>query len=540
MKILQKCLFMLLAGAMAVVSCNKPEETTAFTISSDIPSIVEVAAVNPGSQTIVVTTDAPYWIALSPDWITVEPNMGLGSGKSTVVTLTFQANYKNESTDMAPRTGEVKFSGGKTSLVVPVSQLGYKGYIDPNASIGGITNEDEFMDFVTAVNDGESLRRWYNDKEEIELLADLDLTGLFDEWVPIGNVETTGNGNNASAPVGNYFGKMDGFNGVFNGGGHTIKGIKASKTDIDDGGTYGLFGVLYCATVKDLNLEADFTVGGLSSADAGVLVGTSYASTIQNVKVTATIKTEGSQTDNKRFAVGGIAGFVFCCSSEDGLLNGAITDCEVNVTVTGNGGKNTKNGATAPMFGGIAGFSTGDKSDARTTIENCVARGSIKADQGRCSGLLATANNATIIKDCTNYIDQENGFTNGRVGNLVSLLNLDCSMINCTNYGDLTTTNSSTTTGGMVALLNDNSCTVEGGGNYGNIRTANTADNGRGLLVANFSKFASFKNVVVSGTLGMVGGEVFSITADNFMDYIGGGGSTSGKVSGLTYVAPGQ
>ena len=210
------------------------------------------------------------------------------------------------------------------------------------------------------------------------------------------------------------------------------------------------------------------------------------------------------------------------------------------MTVSGNGGNNTANGATAPMFGGIAGFSTGDKSSARTTIENCVVRGTIVADQGRCSGILATANNATIVKDCTNYASQENNFANARIGNLVSLLNLDCHMINCANYGDVTTTAGNTTTAGMVALLNDNSCSVEGGGNYAHIRTGNTASNGRGLLVANFSKFAYFKDVVVSGTLGLVGGEVYEINAENFMDYIGGNSAGKDSISGLTYVAPAQ
>ena len=530
MKTMQKCLIVLLAGALAAISCNK-QETKTYTISSDITSVSDVSANNPGSQTLIVTTDAPYWIAQGPDWITIDPVTGVGGGKSTVVTLTFQSNYKNESTDTFPRTGEVKFSGGMTSLVIPVSQLGHKGFIDPSASIGGIPDEDEFMDFVAAVNGGDPIVRWLNDKQEVELLADLDLSEVT-EWIPIGNVEKTGNGNNASAPDGNYF------QGVFNGGGHTITGFKASKTDIADGGTFGFFGALYMATVKDLNLEADFTVGGLSSGDAGVLAGTAFASTIENVKVKATIKTEGCQTDNKRFAVGGIAGFVYCCSMDGELLESHISGCEVDMTVTGNSGQNTKNGATSSMFGGIAGFSTGDKSAARTTIENCVVRGTITADQGRCSGLLATANDGTIIKDCTNYANQVNNFENGRIGNLVSLLNLDCSMINCTNYGDVTTTSSSTTTAGMVALLNDNSCTVEGGGNYGNIRTGNSTDTGRGLLVANFSKFAYFKDVIVSGTLGMTGGEVYDINAGNFMDYIGGGSSGKDNITGLVYVAP--
>ena len=95
MKTSQKCLILLLAGAMVAVSCKKEAPKT-YTISSDITTVTEVAANNPGTQTVVVTTDAPYWIAQSTDWITVDPVMGVGGGKSTVVTLTFQSNYKNE------------------------------------------------------------------------------------------------------------------------------------------------------------------------------------------------------------------------------------------------------------------------------------------------------------------------------------------------------------------------------------------------------------------------------------------------------------
>ena len=47
MKTMQKCLIVLLAGAMAAVSCNKQPETKSYTITSDITSVSEVAANNP-------------------------------------------------------------------------------------------------------------------------------------------------------------------------------------------------------------------------------------------------------------------------------------------------------------------------------------------------------------------------------------------------------------------------------------------------------------------------------------------------------------
>ena len=49
------------------------------------------------------------------------------------------------------------------SLTIPVNQLGYKAPVNPDASIGGITDMDEFKDFISAVNNGRSLSRWFNE-----------------------------------------------------------------------------------------------------------------------------------------------------------------------------------------------------------------------------------------------------------------------------------------------------------------------------------------------------------------------------------------
>lgn len=79
------------------------------------------------------------------------------------MTFTIASNFKDENTDVAARSGEIKFSGGMTSLTIPVNQLGYKAPVNPDASIGGITDMDEFKDFISAVNNGRSLSRWFNE-----------------------------------------------------------------------------------------------------------------------------------------------------------------------------------------------------------------------------------------------------------------------------------------------------------------------------------------------------------------------------------------
>lgn len=94
----------------------------------DREAIVDVAAQNPGQEAVVLTTTAPYWIVQTPYWIT--PDATTGHGEQSIIT---------------------------------VNQLGYTAPVDPDASIGGITDMDEFKDFVAAVNNGRSLFRWFNE-----------------------------------------------------------------------------------------------------------------------------------------------------------------------------------------------------------------------------------------------------------------------------------------------------------------------------------------------------------------------------------------
>ena len=534
MKTLHTITLALLCGAALAVSCNEKEDS-ACTITVDRETVGNVAANNPGDEVIVVTTDAPYWIAQTPDWIKIDPVTAPGGGKSTIVTLTIASNYRNESTDTFPRSGEVRFSGGMTSTIVTVNQLGHEGVIDPDASIGGIPDEDEFMAFVEAVNNGDAIVRWLNEAGEVELLDDLDLAEI-DDWTPIGNVESTGNGNNACKLTGNSF------SGTFNGGGHTIKNFKAAAT-IPDGATWGLFGAIENAVVKNLNLEADVTLSAAATADAGVLVGTAYCSTIENVKVSGKLKSTGTATNSRRFAIGGIAGFAYSVyDAVEGVSRDVvIKDCEVTLSAEVSSGSNTANGATAAMYGGIVGFATNIKDDSRIRIENCTNNGTMTLSVGRGSGILATANYGTILKGCTNNADQVNTFVNGRIGNICSLLAAQSGLIDCVNNGNLTTTDASTTTGAFVALLNDNSTYIEGGSNTGTIVGANTKY--LALVCANFSKFDHVSDVVVSGRIGAYKAdgnhEMYGVTAENFLEYIGSVSAANlAKVTNLTYVAP--
>ena len=355
-----------------------------------------------------------------------------------------------------------------------------------SSSEKGIASADDLIAFAEAVNAGNSTEAWQNAEGTVTLLADIDLGGK--NWTPIGNVSSAGNANNASSPTGNAF------SGKFDGGNHTVKNFTADVT-IADNGVYGLFGYVQDATIKNLSVEADLTLRAAATADAGVLAGTVAGSTIENVTVKATLTISGADVDNKRFSVGGIAGFVFGTPEAPALIKG----CTVTATANVESGKNTKNGATCVHYGGIVGFST--------TV----------------SGTTAIA---CTLENCVN---------NGTIG--------------CTNNGDLTTTDAKTTTGGMVALFNGDESYLEGGTNTGTIITGfdpSTDGNNRnfsGIIGANISKFKHVKDFVVSGKYGHYKGadapEMETVTAENFRDYIGyRTEANDAKITGLTYVAP--
>ena len=412
-----------------------------------------------------------------------------------------------------------------------------------------ISSADDFMAIATLANAAaEAGGNGYNADAKRTFFGSAGVhykqTGNIDfenaTLTPIGNVSSAGNANNASSPTGNAF------SGTFDGGNHTVKNFSANVT-VADNGVYGLFGYVQNATIKNLSVEADLTLKAAATADAGVLAGTVAGSTIENVTVNATLTVPGADVDNKRFTVGGIAGFVFGTPDAPSL----IKDCTVTATATVESGKNTKNGATCVHYGGIVGFSTtaSGVTEIACTLDHCVNNGTITAKSGRSAGIVAAANLATLIKNCVNNATHTNSFANARIAQIVCNLGNYSGVVDCTNNGDLTTTDAKTTTGGMVALFNGDETYLEGGTNTGTIITGfdpSTDGNNRnfsGIIGANINKFKHVKDFVVSGKYGHYKGaeapEMATITAENFRDYIGyRTEANEAKITGLTYVAP--
>ena len=378
----------------------------------------------------------------------------------------------------------------------------------------GIADAHDFLQFLNAVKGGEDLTSWMNENGEVVLAADIDLSGVYYDWMS--NVTSVTNSNNACTI------DVPAFNGVFDGQNHKITGFNP-YVQLTGNTTFGLFPVVSHGTIKNLELFGQMDISATGQADAGMLVGTAYNSTIQNVTVNGKIVSTGS-TETKRYALGGAVGFAFAQDS----VNTVIENVVVNVEADAVGGNNAANGATAAMYGGIVGFSTAINAadQAIVIIKDCVNNCDMNVTLGRCSGIVPTANTGTTIQGCTNNGDQVNKIADGRLGNIVCNMSHYCNVIDCVNNGDLDATREGYkgTVGGLIALAGSaNGCTISGGGNYGTIRTVGTAGTGLkyvGLLWANHNNRIPTSGVVAGGKI-IVDGIQREINESNYMEHIG-------------------
>jgi hypothetical protein len=106
------------------------------------------------------------------------------------------------------------------------------------------------------------------------------------------------------------------------------------------------------------------------------------------------------------------------------------------------------------------------------------------------------------------------------------------------NNGDLDATAEgySGTAGGIFALAGDATSTISGGGNYGTIKTLNTAGKYIGLLWANHNNKIPTEGMVASGRI-FVDGVEREINESNYMENVGFMKYPE-VVTGITWVAP--
>ena len=334
-----------------------------------------------------------------------------------------------------------------------------------------ISNEQELIDFAIAYNNneyadlGSSLIATVTDN----ITFDAESSALFNAT---GGIGTPDNGHGDT----NYF------NGIFDGGNHTISGLEATvplfaytggggdvknltlsstcsyTVGTSSGNYHGALVGRNKGTVKDCTSNANVIINNIqdvNSADQlyGGLVGYNPGGTIDGCTVTGNIvcsQTGQSITANNAY-IGGIAGY----QSSDG---GTINDCKFqgNITVSD---ATTYGGITADgkyfYVGGILGYCV------KCTITACTAgvdgearaidiRGSMVPSIGGIVAWNVNAESSEISGNCKNYMSlsfASNGTrantTPCRIGGIVARTAAPVS--NCDNYGAISTSCNSTT-----------------------------------------------------------------------------------------------
>ncbi|MBR4775879.1 MAG: hypothetical protein IK008_07265 [Bacteroidales bacterium] len=373
-----------------------------------------------------------------------------------------------------------------------------------------INDADDLEEFRDGVNSGDFLWQTRN----VSLGADIDCSGIA-SWTPIGNgtftpVESGTVSATWTEPA---------FKGTFDGNNHAIKNLNMTESPATYT-PYGLFGILYGATVKNLTLgAASGDTGALNATpvgrmDAGAVAGVAYGSTVQDVTNYFPMTIADNSSAN-RVAMG-MVGYVYG-DADSGLstLSGLNNYGKVEGTQSGN---NAGYGATGVHAAGIAGFGNTGASGVINLITGCTNYAAVETSTGRSAGILAAANSRTSIVNCNNRGNIKNTYTNARVGGITVILGGTCTMSGCHNYAKVETPGSGSNVGGLVCLLNSDTSSVSESGNEGAVEGVNYV----GGISANISA-GTITQCVNTG----------NITGTN---YVGGIVGRQGANSGWAYI----
>ncbi len=259
-------------------------------------------------------------------------------------------------------TASIAITYGELTAGVGLTLVGTKPR--PNILFSGGEGTAESPYLISSKEDLQELSRLVDEGTQtfegnyFQMTNSIDMKSV-DNFKPIGN-QLRGQGAD----------NMRLFKGNFDGGGYTITGLKAYY---DTGLSVGLFGVIYDATIKNLNLTAS-TIKGASSV--GGIVGFSQGtSVIENCHVGSDVTVSGTNF------VAGICGTA--------MLVGKLTisQCTNAAAVTGNY---------------AAGIMSANSQDG-TLIERCGNTGKITVSEYDGGGIMALSEYAsTHFKNCYN------------------------------------------------------------------------------------------------------------------------------------------
>ncbi len=299
---------------------------------------------------------------------------------------------------------------------------------------GGISNAKDLAAFAKAINKGDDISKWRNEKGAVCLENDIDMTKM-KKWTPIKE-----------------------FKGTFDGQGHALLNWKTKQ---------GLFDLLAeNSVVKNLRIDTScsMTVSTKCEQVIAGFIARVNKGVIQNCENGGSIKYKGSYTENHVY-IGGLVGqngYLITDSRNSGIINAELYIASANkglsISVGGIAGATVPKGSriitinrcenSAPIIyegdaprvyvAGIIGYS------GRAGLRYCTNKGGVSGKsvagnpeaRGYCNIAGVVAQTSQHIQCCDNFGNIViSGTHSSYAGGICGLLNASRNIIGCSNYG---------------------------------------------------------------------------------------------------------
>lgn len=327
---------------------------------------------------------------------------------------------------------------------------------DPSETVDGnhgIENAAQLVSWAVRTNTGGDVSSYKDASGAVVLLQDIDLTGV--TWPVVGLPGgALANGTKIVPTVA--------FTGVFDGKGHTIKGL-ALVHETDNKQVTGFFGATSNAIVRNVDFTGctvDFSSKELNASHVAVATVAAYAhnTVFENINVEAAFSGEALSASSINVSVGGVVGMMYA----DAANAGAIRNCTFSGSIKGDIGVKYSTSNTGKCAGIVAGVSS---ASSLCLIKDCENRAEIAAGVHRAAGIVCDGF-CSLIEGCINNgaitVNQSakkaSGSSKGvRLGGIlaycttttVSGSHLD----GCRNNGRIVTTEASSAAGGVVGAI---------------------------------------------------------------------------------------
>lgn len=346
-----------------------------------------------------------------------------------------------------------------------------------------IYSETDFRLFAMSVNNGETYKG-----KTVKLMSNIDLANK--EWTPIGNANNK-------------------FQGTFNGQNFPISNLNVGESTLSD---VGLFGFTTGGSIKNVHVHNADVDGRYN---VGVIAGTPYTSTYENIKVTGDVTVDG-------FAyVGGLFG-----KNVYANVNNLTVDVTEKSYVNANSVGNEKTYRT--YVGGVMGF-VGEGSHVISNVTSNIDVLGSTVDVGGITGIAHYGNtfeNCVSSGDVTIYSYGDEG-DQYEIGGIAGVWN---------NGGSDVTINNCKFTGTLKAINSNDE--VFKGSFFNNGLVGKAYNNtGTGKLIINNKEQANTLTALVRVLESLNAGETFTLESDITGDAASssGYGATGISVKGIEF-----